>query len=137
MSAKDFDIKELAVVIGGVLAHGYAAGGDAVSITFNRELATLVTGADGEGARSKMNDDSAEIRIRLLQSSTFNETLSAYARTRQSFTLAIKDNNGTTIAVSETAWIKARPDINYGEEVSEREWVLETDRLEANIGGVS
>jgi len=137
MSAKDFDIKELAVVIGGALAHGYASGGDAVSVAFNRELASLITGADGEAARSKMNDDSAEIRIRLLQSSTFNETLSAYARTRQTFTLAIKDNNGTTIGIAETAWVKSRPDLSFGEEVGEREWVLETDRLEANIGGVS
>lgn len=137
MSVKDFDIKELAVVVGGALISGYASGGEAVSVTFNRELATLIVGADGEAARSKMNDDSAEVKIRLLQSSTYNDTFSGYARTRQNFTLAIKDNNGNTIMAAETAWVKNRPDVSFGEEVGEREWTLETDRLESLIGGVN
>jgi hypothetical protein len=136
MSARDYDFKNVTVSAGGQLITGFADG-EGVRIAMNKERAALAVGIDGEGARSKFNDDSAQITIILLQTSASNDVLSAYAKSKETFIMTVKDNNGTTIAVAATCWVRSYPEVSFGGEAGNREWVLETDAVDILVGGAS
>jgi hypothetical protein len=136
MSARDFDFKNVTVSAGGQIITGFADG-EGVRVAMNKERASLSMGIDGEGARSKFNDDSAQITLILMQTSQSNDALSAYAKSKGTFILTIKDNNGTTIAVAATCWVRSYPEVTFGGEAGNREWVLETDAIDILVGGAS
>ncbi len=131
---KEYNFKDVSVSYGGVLIDGFADG-DSVVIDYNREMSTEAVGADGEGAVSKLNDDSGTITLRLLQTSKSNDFLNGHALAKTNAPLFIRDNNGASLYVAENAWIKSRPSSVFGTEVSEREWILATTKLTGTIGG--
>lgn len=133
--SKDYNFQGVAASIDGIPIEGFAEGDDVISAVFNSDISDEVTGADGESASSKLNDDSALITFNLLQTSKSNDLLNGYAVARTNFTLFIRDGNGATILIAKTANIKKRPDIGFGSTVGTREWVIATGKLEAIIGG--
>lgn len=130
---REFDPKKLTVAAGGVQLSGFAET-DMITITPNKERAMLKVGVDGEGARVKNYDNSAEIKITLLQSSESNDILSAYALANSVFSFVMRDSNGTSLATALTCWVKRYPDLSFGSEVKDREWVLESDDLQLVVG---
>lgn len=134
MAYKEFDIKKLTVAVGGTLLDGFADG-DYVSVKMNKERNSLVVGADGEGARIKLYDNSAQITITLMQTSKANEVLSAYAKSNSEFIFSLIDQSGTTIVAAQHCWIREYPEVAFGTEAKERAWVLETDDCEMIVGG--
>lgn len=138
--AKNYDPKQVAVIIGGHIVGGYADG-TFVSIERNRDAFSLSVGADGEGARAKSNDKSGRITITLQQSSASNDVLSGYATNDElnnggQVPALVKDNNGSSLAEAVTAWVVKKPAMSFGNEIETREWIIESDDMDILVGGL-
>jgi hypothetical protein len=137
--AKTFDPKQVSVIVGGHIVQGFADG-TFVKVARNNDMFALKVGADGEGARAKSNDKSGTLEITLLQSSASNDVLSGFATSDEisnggQVPLLVKDGNGTTLVEALTGWVKKKPDVEFGKEISDRVWVFESDKLDMLIGG--
>jgi len=134
--AKDFDPKEVSIIIAGHTVQGYADGTFA-SFAKNKDNYALTVGADGEGARVKSNDRSGRLTVTILQTSLSNDVLSGLATAGAQSPCLLKDNNGTTILATDTAWLVREPDFEFGNEATNREYIIESDSWDQLVGGVS
>jgi len=139
MPAKTYNPKKVAVIVGSFELSGFADG-SFVSVEKNEDAWSQKVGTDGEGTRTKSNNRSATITIRLMQSSDSNTILDSFRKLDEFgdagiFPLTIKDGSGNTIQAAETAWIKKEPSVEYDREATEREWMIETDNLQSSHGG--
>lgn len=130
---------EVYVTFGGFALQGFADG-SMITVARNEQAFNLYIGSDGEGARSKSNNKSAVITIRLMQTSDSNDILTGFAKADEvanagSLPFMVKDNNGRTLLAAENCWVQKVPDVEFGKEAMEREWKLETDSVEMFIGG--
>jgi hypothetical protein len=113
---------------------------DAITITTNEDLYSLQRGGDGKDfTRVRNNDWSALITVRARQGSSLNDAMSAImvadklgAGVKR---FQLKDLNGTTLITAPRVWLKKVPEIGFGREAGEREWVFETDRLFPEVIG--
>ena len=134
-----YDPKNVSVIVGGKIISGFADG-TFIKCERNEQAWNLKVGVDGEGARAKNNNKSGKITLTLMQTSSSNDVLSAYALADElgnagAVPVYIKDHNGTSVATALTAWVQKFPDFEDAKEISMRSWVLETDELVLNIGG--
>jgi hypothetical protein len=127
------------VIFAGIPITGF---GDGTYITAARRNPTwtMVSGADGETARSKSNDKSGSVVFTLLQTSASNDLLSAKALLDELSgngvgAILIQDLFGTTLLQGETAFIEKPADVTLSKEVEGREWTLLVDRLNMTVGG--
>lgn len=139
MDTKSYNFKQVSVSYGGRLLTGFAEG-DAVTVEPDNDAWSLSTGADGESTRSKSNNRSATVTIRLMQGSDSNDVLSGFALADDAsgagaLPLFVKDNSGRSLHASEKAWIQKLPTSTYGAESGEREWVIRCGEMVHNIGG--
>lgn len=137
---KNYDFKKVAVIFGGQLITGFAEGDDAVSVETGANDWELEVGADGEGTRSRSNNLSGTITLKLQKGSDSNDILNGFRQADiQSGNavqpLLLKDNLGREIHAAESAWIEKAPDANFGANAGTREWVLKTDKLISSYGG--
>ena len=85
--------------------------------------------------------DAGKVTVILLQSSPSNDYLSARAAEDELTGIAygeisLKNLNGATIvAGGSDAWIRKPAQIEYGAEVSNREWVFQVADLDLNVAG--
>lgn len=139
---KTYDSNQVIAVFGGVIMADGREDGDFISIARNEEKYTLRVGADGEAARSRTNNNSTRVTVRLLNTSSANLALSALYNVGEAaggnanvFPLLIQDLSGNSLYVAEQAWIVQMPAINFGKEVGTVEWVFETPSLAMVHGG--
>lgn len=139
MAVKTYDPKQIILIVGGNQMSGFA---DGTFITVERieDAFSMQVGVDGEGTRSKSNNRSGRVTFSLMQSSDSNQVLSALALADDvsnagAVPLMVKDNNGDSLYIAETAWIKKVADSPFAREAGPREWVMETDVLVANVAG--
>lgn len=132
---KPYDAKQVLITLGAIPISGFADG-SFVKIENNEDAFTLQIGTDGEGTRSRTNNDSATVTFTLMQSSLSNDLLSALHNLDKTLPggggivpLLIKDLSGRSLYLAQTAWIKKRPSAEFGREAGPREWVVETDKL--------
>lgn len=141
MSTKTYDPLEISCVFLGIPISGFA-NGTFVEAERNEDTFTLTVGASGEGARARNRNKSGQVTFTLLATSSSNDLLAAVAAADElngtgSGPLFIKDRLGTTVAVAANAWVKKQPKIEYGKEVSDRQWVIECEALEIFSGGTT
>ena len=139
MSVKTYNPADVLAVLAGIPISGYADGTFITASRDNPSWNSLV-GSDGEGARAKSNDKSGTITFTLLQTSLSNDLLSGLITLDELSgdgvgPFMIKDNSGRTLLTAESAWIEKPADSEFGREISNREWVVKTDRLLGLIGG--
>lgn len=139
MSVKNYDPKEVSIIIAGNIASGFADG-TYLSVERNNPSFNLNIGSDGEGVRAKSNDKSGRFTLTLQQGSAMNDILSGLQKADELssagvFSVLVKDNNGSSLHAAETAWITQPAGAEYAREIGSREWILETDNLETFIGG--
>lgn len=116
------------------------ADGTFIKIERNSDTFVKTVGADGKVARARQRDRSARITLTLLQTSPSNDVLSAAAEADEIAgtgvgTFLMTDLNGTTEASAPNAWVAKPAAIEDGKEVGEREWMIDVDELDQNIGG--
>lgn len=139
MAVKVYDPKQISIIVGGKILSGFADG-TFLKVERNEQAYTLKVGVDGEGARAKNNNKSGKFTFTLMQTSSSNDVLSAYASADElgnagAVPVLVKDHNGTSVATAATAWVQKLPDLEDAKEITMRTWVLETDELLMSIGG--
>lgn len=141
MALKVYEPDRVVITLGTILMSGFADG-TFVTIDNNEDAFTLQMGTDGDGTRSKSNNQSATISVSLMQSSDTNILMSALHNTDINtpggdgiVPLLIKDLEGTTLYTAEKAWIKKAPSAEFAREATAREWTIETDKLVRVDGG--
>lgn len=128
---------EVNIIIGGHRVSGWMS----VSVEYNEDMYTLLVGTDGLACRSKTTNSSARFTLELLQSSDSNDVLEGFhiadslAPGGLPIPIMIKDNNGRSLYVADTAWATRRPSASFGKDVGSRTWVFETDNLVGFTGG--
>jgi hypothetical protein len=136
---KTYDPKNISIILGGKIITGFADG-TWIEVDRNEDAWTLKVGVDGEGARAKNNNKSGKVTITLMQTSSSNDVLSAYALADElgnagAVPFFMKDSNGSSLFTALTMWVKKMAKADNAKEVKERVWVLETDELIMNVGG--
>jgi hypothetical protein len=135
-----YDPAQVFVTAAGTTLNQGIAKGSFVTVERNSDAFTTYIGSDGEGARSKSNDKSGTIKLKLMHTSDANDILSAFAKADEianagSFPMLIKDGTGRTLCMAENAWVKKMPSIEFGNEIGEREWTIESDNINIFVGG--
>lgn len=130
-SVKTYDPKKVIIIFGGKTITGYTDG-TFVNITPSGEGIPKIVGADGEIARSIDPDDTYEVALTLMQTSSSNDFLSAsYEANRRSgglmLPILIKDGTGRTLFSAAQAWVSGFPETGFGVTAEEtREWTILT-----------
>lgn len=137
--AKTYDFKKVAVLVGGVPISGFIDG-DAVTVEMADDQWEMVTGADGEATRSKKNNYSGTITIRLQASSLSNDYLQGLQKLDEATGLGqvpimLKDLFGTTLVFAPQCWVKKSPGATFGRSNSQREWAFDSGKILINLGG--
>ena len=139
MSLATYDPRKIVVTCGGSIITGYA---DGTFVSFERinDAFTTTTGADNLTTRTKTNDKSATLTLTLQQTSISNDVLSAFYNLDETgnagiFSVSIKDVLGTTLVTARAGWIRKLPVIEYGNELSNREWVIDCADTIVTAGG--
>ena len=139
MTAKTYSPAEVQVIIGGNIMSGFS---DGTFITAEREddAYTKHVGADGEVGRTKSANKSGEVALTLAQYSGSNDVLSGLALADELsdsgiVPVIIKDTKGTTILFSGEGWVRKLPVVEFGDEITDREWILDMASMEYTVGG--
>lgn len=133
-----YDPGQIVVSFSGNLLTGLAE--TFVSAERSEDAWSLAVGADGKATRVRNRNQSGEVTITLQASSPANDILTALAKADELSgigvaPLFIKDLRGTTLVSGPRAWIKKMPSVEFGKELSDREWVFGCDPLDINAGG--
>ena len=132
-------IQKVQSLLGGHTVAGYADG-TFITVARNNQMFTLQSGASGETSRSKSNDFSGTIELQIMQTSLTNEWLQTKATLDEvsnggKFAVGLIDGNGTTVVTAVEAWVQQQPSTEFGKELSERTWIIETGELIMKLGG--
>ena len=141
MPVKVYDPASVVLLFNGIPIRGYAPG-TFISATQNDQTFRLYVGVSGEATRGMTNNASGRIQVTLQQSSTSNDVLSAFHAADTVATrglgvsaVQVKDLNGSTLVLANTAWIVQYPDISFASSVGNRVWTIETDSIAFSAGG--
>jgi len=139
MSAETYSPKRVEVIVNGVPIRGYADG-TFVNVARNSDSFATNVGADGEVSRTASADRTGKVTVTLQQTSDSNDFLSGLVTADEltlnlQFVLMVKDTNGRTLLVSPCAWIDKPADSEFGNELSNREWIISCAELNGLIGG--
>ena len=139
---KVYDADQISMVVIGIpIVGGYA---DDEFCTIEQNEADFVTkvGTDGEVTRSKTNNRSATVKIKLMQSSDSNAALSTISNLDRSVPngggvgpLLIRDRQGTTLYTAAKCWIEKAPDATFARAAGPREWTIGVANLVRFDGG--
>lgn len=139
MGVKTYNPSDVTVIVAGIPIEGFA---DGTFITAERRNPAwnLAVGSDGEGARSYSSDKSGTITLTLMQTSASNDLLqqlfNADERTGDGVgPFLLVDRSGRTLIDAESCWISNQASAEFGREVANREWTIETEALNFNLGG--
>lgn len=138
MAMATYDPTQFGIIFGASILGGFSDG-SFLTVQRNEESFSIRTGVDGTTARAKNANKSARITLTLMATSESNDVLAAAAQADeltssgvQSFLM--RDNNGTTLVTAARCWVTKPADIEYGREVGDRQWVLETDNCQIFVG---
>lgn len=141
MANRTFDPNQLAVTIGNHIATGFAAG-TMLSAEMDDNRYNTETDAHGNSIRYKVNNNNATITLTLNQASPTNDVLSVLQNVdRQSdlgvFPMTIRDNRGTTLITSLSAYVEKTPSVVFGDSGNNREWVIKATEVGFFAGGLN
>lgn len=141
MALSNYDPAKVVMTFKGSLMVGYVDG-TFISAERDADAFTADVGSQGDVVRVKSNNRMGEVTLTLQQSSPSNDILSAHAVTDEltglnTGALLIKDLQGTTLLTAEAAWVKKQPVSEFGNELSDREWVFTCAELLIVTGGAS
>lgn len=135
-----YDPSQVIVSLGTSDVTGFADG-TFITISPNSEQFTRVVGADGEVAFAKSNDFTYNITLTVLQTSSANAALTAFAEFDRlsnsgAFPIGIADLSGSAKFFAAEARIQQSADVEYSKEISERAWTIITSQAVNIVGSI-
>lgn len=136
---RTYDPKQVAQIAAGAIIEGFAEG-EMISVERNEDSANLSIGSKGEGTRAVTNNRSGRLTITLQQTSPSNAVLDAQRIAMELsgggiFSFLGKDNLSGDTWEGTTAWVVKPPTMGFSNETSNREWIIETDKLLLSVLG--
>lgn len=143
MAIRTYDPKNVIVTLTTASGVSSIIGGfaDGVGIKISRknDMWDVSTGMDGQTSRVRKNDRSGEITLALAQTSPSNDFLSAMSENDtvdgDLATLSIDDAVTGSHYFSTSCWVRKHADTEYGKEISNREWILDTVDMDMSSKG--
>lgn len=139
MGVETYRPADVTVVFAGIPLNGFVEG-EFITAVKNSDAYNLNVGSTGKGARAQNADESGRVTIRLQQTAPENGLLSALHEIDKATgngvgPFSMKDLSGLDAVAAESMWIVKVPDMTEGNEISGREWILESDNLRILLGG--
>lgn len=139
---KIYDANQVTLSVADILIDSGFAEGAFVEVEQNEEDFKIVVGTDGSVTRSKTNNKSAKVIVRLLQTSDGNAQLSALNRLDKAQpngagvgAFLLKDRtSGTVLYQGEHCWIAKPPKVTMDKVATPREWELAVAELDRTDG---
>lgn len=113
-------------------------------ITIARETPAtqLVIGGDMSAMRIRRKNRASTVTVTLMQGSDSNDVFSQILKNDEDamnndwlFHLTIKDGSGRSVFFSPQAYIANMPDISFGTEGDNRDWIIQCIDLDSHVGG--
>ena len=138
---RNYDPKSVTKIIAGQILAGYAEG-TFVSVERNEDSANLSIGSQGEGTRTVTRNRSGRVTLTLQQTSPSNGVLDAQRIAMELsgggiFSMLGKDADSGDTWAGATSWVVKPATMEFSNETSNREWIVETDELQMTILGQS
>lgn len=131
MAVKTYDPKSIRAIIAGFVAGGYAED-SFLKIGQVSDGVSVKSGADSEIARSMNTNRIHTVTFTLMATSVSNDAFTGLFNLDRLtpggllFPILIKDLMGNTTFAASECWITKLPDVEFGAEVGDREWVFNT-----------
>lgn len=140
MAFASLDPQKVIVIFNKVQIQGFVDSADAIKIAHANETWTHTKGLGRDSVRVRQSDHIGTATLQLMQSSEFNDVLQTMLNQDRTFgtgygTFMIKDLNGSSLYVAETAWVVGTPESGFGNESNTREWQIALDDLQSFVGG--
>jgi len=142
MTTRFYDPNRVSIIIAGLPITSGFAEDEMITIEREGDAFTDVVGVDGEVSRSKLFDNRATVKLKLMQTSPNNALLTAmYLQDKLGDNgagvgpFAVKDKGGTTLYTAEHCWISKPPDATFGTKATPREWTIRVASLIEFAGG--
>lgn len=137
MSLKRYDAAQVTVVLANILIDSGYSEGSFLTIEQDAPDYEKYVGTDGQVGRSRTNNNSATIKLKLMQTSDGNTFLGALrtvgllaANGADIGTLLVRDRiSGVCMYTASNCWISKPPDLDYDSKITEREWEFQCDDL--------
>lgn len=141
MAVRSYNPRQVSYIYAGSIIEGFADG-TFINVARNEDSASYQRGAQGGGTRTLTSDKSGRVTATLQQTSPSNATFSAQLAAQELSgggiaSGVIKDDGGNDLHDFETGWIVRPADADYANELSNREWIVETDSLGMQVLGQS
>jgi hypothetical protein len=129
----NFNSADYTMVFMGILIDSGLQEEDFLSIEQTADDFTDEVGADGEVARARTNNATADIKLTLMQTSAGNTFLTALNNADKAAAtngtgvgpmLVRSRRSGTTVYTAAHCWIKKPPTVTVGSKTTKREWLL-------------
>ena len=124
---------------GGIIFQGFMDG-SMITAARDEKVWKKHTGAQGFTTRTHNANQGGKIKLRLVQSSPTNALLSAQLIADEKFKNIVRpfllaDLRGTTLVSAPEAWLEGWADVDFGGDVTAREWTFDTGKLRKFVGG--
>lgn len=132
--------EDVKVFLGGVYEVKGFVDDTFISIERISEVFSHKITSDGTVVRSHKGNMAYQITITLSNASESNDVLNKlmlidFATQVGKFPLMIKDNQGSSLMFSPSTWVEQQPRVDFGVNVTNREWVLVSNYATINVGG--
>ena len=125
---KRYDAAQMTLVFMGILIDSGFAEGEFLTIEPNAPAYEIVVGTDGQVGRSRTNNNSATIKVKLMSTSDGNTFLSALLNTgllakngADIGPMLVRDRvSGTCTYTASKCWISKAPDVAYDNKITMR-----------------
>lgn len=123
MSVNTYDPLDVNVVVNGTILTGFADG-TMIKVEKDEDRYTAKVGTKGEVARARNANEMGKVTVTLSQDSPSNSYLSQLEKGKDTFPVNVVDQNFGVTSGGNDGWILKNPGVEYGKEVSNREWVF-------------
>lgn len=136
---RDYRPGEISVIFDGQILTGFAEG-TFINVERDEDAYTYAPSTNGGGTRTKNSNRAGKITLTLQKSSPSNQVLSDAARRDEESNdgvrpVLVRDNSGSDLYKAESAYVVKIASAEEAKELPNREWILQCEVLEINLGG--
>ncbi len=138
---RQYDPEYVTVTFKGIELRGFMTG-TFVDAERAEDAYKVEAGAKGDVVRTRNRNRIGSVTVTLQQTSPSNASLSFFATKDErdntgKGVLSVKDLNGSDVARSTDAWVRKKPKMERGSDLSPVEWIFDCAQLELDLGGSS
>ncbi len=140
MGLASYSPEDVVFLIGGIIPITGFADGTFITIHKASQIYETVVTTDGKISRTQVENPLYTVNLSLSSVAQDNEILTALSfldrkTGRGKVPILVRDHLGTSLFYASVAWIEGIPDVTYGVDVSNRDWVFNCVGVTEIVGG--